>query len=58
MRRHKIVESRIMQACAVLVKAMMDKGSENQIDEFGLSNKTISCRVPDVTSQKDCYPSG
>ena len=35
----------------------MDKETENRIDEAGLSNNTVTCRVPDVTSQKDCYPS-
>jgi len=57
MRRHTIVESCIMQACKILVKAMMDKESENHIEEVGLSNNNITCRVPDVTSQNDCYPS-
>jgi len=47
-----------MQACKILVKSNMDKESENRIDEVGLSNNTITCLVPDVTSQNDCYPSG
>jgi hypothetical protein len=55
-RRHEIVKSRIMQACTILVKAMMDKESENHIEEFGLSSNTISCRVLEITSQNDCYP--
>ena len=57
MRRHKVVESRIMQACTILVKAMLDKEPENHIEKVGLCNYTISCRVPDVTSQNDCYQS-
>jgi hypothetical protein len=28
-----------MQACKILIKAMVDKVSENRIEEVGLSNK-------------------
>jgi len=46
-----------MKACTMLVKEIMDKEPQNHTDEFGLSNNTISCRVPGVKSQNDCYPS-
>ena len=52
MRNHTIVDSRIMQACNVLVKTIMGTQSKNKIDDAGVPNNTISRRVPDVTPQK------
>jgi hypothetical protein len=49
MKSHTIAESLIIPACKIIVKAMIDKEAESEIDKVSVSNNTISRRVDDTS---------
>jgi hypothetical protein len=49
MKSHTIAESLMMPTCKIIVRTMIGKEAEIEINKVPLSDKTISRRVGDVT---------
>jgi hypothetical protein len=49
MKRHTIAETQIMPACKIIVRTMIGKEAESEIDKVPVSDNAISRGVDDVT---------
>jgi hypothetical protein len=49
MKSHTIAASLMMLACKMIVRTMIGKEAESEIDELPLSDNTVSRRVDDVS---------
>jgi hypothetical protein len=51
MKSHTTAESLIMPACKIIVRTMVGKEAESEIDKVPVSDNTVSRRVDDMSQE-------